>query len=57
MRFITGSENTDVQNAMRILANSSNRDMIRLIPMEMVAPVKKQTKNIALGSASLGKIE
>jgi len=57
MRFITGSENPDVQNAMRMLANSSNRDMIRLIPMEMVAPVKKQTKNIQLGSASLGKIE
>ena len=57
MRFITGSENPDVQNAMRMLANASNRAMIRLIPMEIVAPVKKQTKNIALGSASLGKIE
>lgn len=52
-----GYANPDIQNAMRMLANSSNRDMIRLIPMELVSPVKKQTKNIALGSASLGKIE
>ena len=57
MRFITGAENADVQNAMRRLANSSNRDMIRLIPMDMVSPVKKQTKNIDLGSSDLGKIE
>jgi hypothetical protein len=52
-----GYANPDVQNAMRMLANSSNRDMIRLIPMDLVSPVKKQTRNIALGSASLGKIE
>mgnify|MGYP003665177057 FL=1 len=56
MRFITGAENADIQNAMRRLANSSNRDIIRLIPMDMVSPVKKQTKNIALGSSDLGKI-
>ena len=52
MRFIT-----DIQNAMRLLANSTNRDMIRLIPAQTVAPVKKQTQNIALGSSTLGKIE
>ena len=57
MRFITGAENADIQNAMRLLANSTNRDMIRLIPAQTVAPVKKQTQNIALGSSTLGKIE
>tara|TARA_R100000995_G_scaffold24500_1_gene10567 strand:+ start:810 stop:1256 length:447 start_codon:yes stop_codon:yes gene_type:complete len=57
MRFITGSENPDIQNAMRMLARSSNRDVVRLIPMDIVSPVKKQTKNIQLGSSKLGKIE
>ena len=57
MRVITGAENADIQNAMRLLANSTNRDMIRLIPAQTVAPVKKQTQNIALGSSTLGKIE
>ena len=52
-----GYANPDVQNAMRLLANSTNRDMIRLIPAQTVAPVKKQTQNIALGSSTLGKIE
>ena len=56
MRFITGAENADIQNAMRRLANSSNRDVIRLIPMDIVSPIKKQTRNIALGSSDLGKI-
>jgi hypothetical protein len=51
-----GYSNPDVQNAMRRLANSSNRDIIRLIPMDMISPVKKQTKNITLGSSDLGKI-
>lgn len=57
MRFITGAENADIQNAMRTLARSSNKDVIRLIPMDIVSPVKKQTKNIELGSSKLGKIE
>lgn len=57
MRFITGAENADIQNAMRMLARSSNKDVIRLIPMDIVSPVKKQTKNIELGSSTLGKIE
>jgi len=56
MRFITGAENADIQNAMRILANSSNRDIVRLMPVDPVMPVKKQTRNIALGSTNLGNI-
>jgi hypothetical protein len=56
MRFITGAENADIQNAMRILANSSNRDIVRLMPVDTVMPVKKQTRNIALGSTNLGNI-
>ena len=52
-----GYSNPDVQNAMRMLARSSNRDVVRLIPMDIVSPVKKQTKNIELGSSKLGKIE
>lgn len=51
-----GYANPDVQNAMRALANSSNRDMIRLMPVDIVQPIRKQTKNIALGSSDLGKI-
>ena len=51
-----GYSNPDVQNAMRMLARSSNRDVIRLIPMDVVSPIKKQTRNIALGSSDLGKI-
>ena len=57
MRFITGAENADIQNAMRVLANSSNRDIIRLIPIETVQPIKKQTRTIALASSELGKIK
>jgi len=41
---------------MRVLANSSNRDVVRLIPMDIVQPVKKQTKNIPLGSSDLGNV-
>ena len=56
MRFITGAENADIQNAMRILSNSSNRDVIRLIPMDIVQPIKKQTRTIALASSELGNV-
>lgn len=52
-----GYSNPDVQNAMRMLARSSNRDVIRLMPVNVVSPVKKQTRNIALGSSTLGKID
>ena len=51
-----GYSNADIQTAMRVLANSSNRDVVRLIPMDIVQPVKKQTKNIPLGSSSLGNV-
>ena len=54
---LVGYSNPDVQNAMRMLARSSNKDVIRLVPMDIVSPVKKQTKNIELGSSKLGKIE
>jgi hypothetical protein len=52
-----GYSNPDVQNAMRMLARSSNRDVIRLIPIDIVSPVKKQAKSLELGSSTLGKIE
>ena len=39
-----GYANPDVQNAMRALANSSNRDMIRLMPVDIVQPVKNKLK-------------
>ena len=42
---------------MRVLSNSTNKDIIRLIPIETVQPIKKQTKTIALGSSDLGKIK
>ena len=51
-----GYSNVDIQTAMRVLANSSNRDVVRLIPMDIVQPVKKQTKNIPLGSSDLGNV-
>ena len=51
-----GYSNPAVQNAIRALVNSTNRDMIRLIPMDLVQPIKKQTKTIALGSSELGNI-
>lgn len=51
-----GYSNADIQTAMRVLANSSNRDVVRLIPMDIVQPVRKQTKNIPLGSSSLGNV-
>ena len=52
-----GYANPDVQNAMRALANSSNRDMIRLMPVDIVQPVKRQTKTMNIGSSTLGRIE
>tara|TARA_R100000388_G_C7180302_1_gene128305 strand:- start:167 stop:622 length:456 start_codon:yes stop_codon:yes gene_type:complete len=57
MRFITGAENADIQNAMRLLSNSTNRDIVRLMPVDVVSPVRKQTQNILIGSSTLGKIE
>tara|TARA_Y100000004_G_C8823428_1_gene372984 strand:+ start:389 stop:748 length:360 start_codon:yes stop_codon:yes gene_type:complete len=51
-----GYSNADIQTAMRVLANSSNKDVVRLIPMDIVQPVRKQTKNIPLGSSSLGNV-
>ena len=51
-----GYSNPDVQNAIRALINSTNRDMIRLIPMDLVQPIKKQTKTIALGSSELRNV-
>ena len=53
----TGYSNVDIQNAMRMLSNSTNKDIIRLIPIETIQPIKKQTKTIALGSSDLGKIK
>ena len=52
-----GYANPDVQNAMRALANSSNRDMIRLMPVDVVQPMKKQTKTMGIGPSTLGRIE
>ena len=52
-----GYANPDVQNAMRMLSNSSNRDIIRLMPVDVVSPIRKQNRNIALGPSTLGKIQ
>ena len=51
-----GYSNADIQTAMRVLANSSNKDVIRLIPMDIVQPIKKQTRTIALASSELGNV-
>ena len=52
-----GYSNPDVQNAIRALANSTNRDIIKLIPMETIQPVKrKQTKTMTLESSQLGNV-
>ena len=52
-----GYANPDIQNAMRMLSNSSNRDIIRLMPVDVVSPIRKQNRNIALGPSTLGKIQ
>ena len=55
MRFITGAENADLQNAMRILSNAQNRQVAQLIPYSAINYKGGPSPNIAVGSTTLPK--
>ena len=53
MRFITGAENADIQNAMRVLANSRNNQVAQVIPYTAINYKGGPAPNISVGSTNL----
>ena len=53
MRFITGAENADIQNAMRVLANARNNQVAQVIPYSAVNYKGGPAPNISVGSTNL----
>ena len=53
MRFITGAENADIQNAMRVLANAQNRQVAQLIPYDAIPVKQGPSPNVRIGSTDL----
>tara|TARA_R110002012_G_scaffold252725_1_gene431685 strand:- start:736 stop:1176 length:441 start_codon:yes stop_codon:yes gene_type:complete len=55
MRFITGAENADLQNAMRVLSNAQNKQVAQVIPYSSINYKGGPSPNIAVGSTTLPK--
>ena len=53
MRSITGAENADIQNAMRVLANAQNRQVAQLIPYDAIPVKQGPSPNVRIGSTDL----
>tara|TARA_R100000988_G_scaffold50573_1_gene24832 strand:- start:125 stop:577 length:453 start_codon:yes stop_codon:yes gene_type:complete len=53
MRFITGAENADLQNAMRVLSNAQNKQVAQLIPYNAIGYKGGPAPNIQIGSTDL----
>ena len=53
MRFITGAENADIQNAMRVLANARNNQVAQLVPYSAINYKGGPPPNISVGSTNL----
>ncbi len=53
MRFITGAENADIQNAMRVLANARNNQVAQVIPYSAINYKGGPAPNISVGSTNL----
>jgi hypothetical protein len=53
---LIGSTNPDLQVAMRRLVNATNKDVIQLIPMNVVSPNVSQKTTLDIDTPKLGKI-
>ena len=53
MRFITGAENADIQNAMRVLSNAQNKQVAQLIPYSAINYKGGPPPNISIGSTNI----
>jgi len=53
---LIGSTNPDLQVAMRRLVNATNKDVIQLIPMNVVSPTVSQRTTLDIDTPKLGKI-
>ena len=53
---LIGGANPDLQVAMRRLTNATNRDVIQLIPLNVVSPKINQGPTLGVDAPKLGKI-